>query len=768
MSASDDAATCAYTFDPSRHPEAALQTTWDCPHDAHRDSDHCVFHLTPSERASHNVTGDEVATALRETLDAPDPRLTEFVGATLPALSFTYQEVSGETNHAINLQHATVEGLDFTHARLDHGIDLRGATVGSLTFDDADVEGAIEAAEVTVEDGLSATEATFHQDAHFDRATFDGVVNCDEATFEEDTTFEAATFDAPVEFRNVTTRGTSHVLDDHLSFAAAAFRDDASFREADFQYVTFADAAFEASSDFEHATFQGQTRFEHVSFAQTADFDEATFSNDATFEAATFEGVAEFSGAEFSGESRATHDDVTFEAARFAADADFELAQFRFSNFADATFEADLTVESASFRECTDCSGIEVEGDTTLSAATFHAPVTFEECSFDGVVTAAETEFGGDADFEETTFTDAARFPEARFRADASFYASTFRDDAVFRGAAFEGEARHAEENASFAEAAFHALADFRAAHFTSASFWDTGVYDRCDFRESVFAEGGRFHVDAGDADTYVDLTDATLNGGAIVLAAGNVVPYDLTRATIGDVRLDSESDEFELLDRFRFCLTDFDHFDFSNHHSYLERNDWNLHDFVGNAATDGFAVEMTNDVVEETYRKAQDSAQAVGDTPAMREFEFKRYLYNRRKNVDIVFTEYSMNALSRLKKASSVVLNYFMQFSCGYGNRLPRIAALTFCLPVVYGFLYVLGGPLRTQAGNVFTAADPGTVLFDGLYYSYISFSTIGYGDIGPIGWAAKLLAMSQGMLNGLFFTLLTFTLFKRVLGGS
>lgn len=36
------------------------------------------------------------------------------------------------------------------------------------------------------------------------------------------------------------------------------------------------------------------------------------------------------------------------------------------------------------------------------------------------------------------------------------------------------------------------------------------------------------------------------------------------------------------------------------------------------------------------------------------------------------------------------------------------------------------------------------------------------------PLGHLARLLAASQGMLNGLFFTLLTFTLFKRVLGGS
>ncbi len=105
------------------------------------------------------------------------------------------------------------------------------------------------------------------------------------------------------------------------------------------------------------------------------------------------------------------------------------------------------------------------------------------------------------------------------------------------------------------------------------------------------------------------------------------------------------------------------------------------------------------------------------------------------------------------------------MQFTCGYGNRLPRIAALTFLLPLVYGILYVLGGALETGAAVDKTTME---VLFDNVYYSYISFSTVGYGDINPLGPAARVLAASQGMLNGLFFTLLTFTLFKRVLGGS
>lgn len=763
-----DTASCRYTFDPAKQTDAHLQTTWECPHDAHAGSDYCPFHMSHDERTTLDVTGADIVEQLKDNLKNEDARVNEYVGADLPYLSLTYQDINGETNHIINFQHADIDGIDITHGRLDQGLNLREATVGTLKVEDAVITGGVEAREITVEDGFSAYESTFHQDVRFTDATFKGEVNCDETTFTEDTSFAGVTFQDVAHFRNVQTNGTSHVLEDHISFADCEFRNDASFRQADFQYVTFERTTFYAGSNFEHANFTGDARFEDVEFRQVADFDEARFDDDVTFEHARFKELAEFRGVEFNGGSRTTSDDVTFEGAVFDAEADYKLARFRFADFKDATFKDELSFDRAVFDARAECHRIEVGGTATLERVEFRGGVNFTGSTFTDELLAIESEFDGDADFVKVTFNDRVRFGEARFRADASFRGSTFHDEAAFRGAVFEGEAKHLEENASFDDVTFRSSADFEAASFTNASFGEAVFHDTCNFRTAEFLDSATFRVLAGDTDTYVDLTDATINGGTIVQSGGGVVPYDLTRTTLGDVQLESEGSEYELLDSFRFCLTDFDHFDFSNHHNYLERNDWNVHSFVGNSATGQFAVEMTNEVVEETYRKAQDSADAVGDTPASREFEFKRYFYNRKKNIEITLHEFSLNGWGRVKKASSVGLNYFMQITCGYGNRLPRIAAFTFLLPLLFGVFYVMGGPLETGAGIIWNAPNPGEVLFKGIYYSYISFSTIGYGNIGPNGWLARIMAASQGMLNGLFFTLLTFTLFKRVLGGS
>jgi uncharacterized protein YjbI with pentapeptide repeats len=763
---------CRYTFDPSTETDARLQTTWECPHEAHPESEYCVFHMSRDERTAHDVMPDDIVESLRANLQSPDTRVNEYVGADLPHLSFTYQDINGATNHVLNFQHADIEGLDLTHGRLDQGLILQEATVGRLKFEDATVTGDVEANELTVRGDVTTDEATFQQDVHFDGAVFQGNVDCDETTFQSDTTFRGATFQGVTQFRNISTNGSSHVLDDHLSFANATFRDDVSFRQATFDYVTFERARFNAGSDFEHVTFGGDTRFDEATFQRMADFDEARFDDDASFADARFVQLAEFRGVEFNGGSRTTNDDVTFEGAVFEGEADYKLATFRYADFQDATFKGPVNFDRATFTARADCHRLQVDGEFNLIHATFEAGVMFDASRFGGDVVATEAEFDGDVILDNVTFDERARFDETRFNEDVRFREATFHGPAEFRGAVFEGEARHLEENASFDEAVFRDDAEFEAATFTNVSFRDATFHERCDFRRAVIHETATFRLVDGERDTYVDFTDATVNGGTVTQVGGDAIPYDFTRATVGDVQLESEGHEHELLDQFRFCLTDFDHFDFSNHHAYLERNDWTIHDFVGNSATGQFAVEMTNEIIEETYRKAQDSADAVGDTPASREFEFKHYYYNRKKNFDIILNEYSLSAWARGKKASSVGLNLFMQVTCGYGNRLPRIATFTFLLPMLFGLLYALGGPFLTQAGTVF---DPAAVdktalgvLFDNVYYSYISFSTVGYGDINPLGPAARVLAASQGMLNGLFFTLLTFTLFKRVLGGS
>ncbi|WP_369685644.1 pentapeptide repeat-containing protein [Salinibaculum rarum] len=724
------------------------------------------------ERATHNVTATDIIRELEANLETGDPHQNEYVDANIPRLALTHQSLNGgtETSLTLNFQYATIEGLDLTYGTLKENLNLKSATIENFIVEEATVNGRIEAENATFNGTVDAYETEFTSDVHFTNAVFRDEVRCDEARFNDDTDFSNATFEGAAKFRNVRTQGTSHELNDHISFENAEFNSTADFKDAEFEYVTFENATFYDAGNFCHAVFGGNTIFTDVVFNRVAEFDEAQFLEDVAFNSTTFDALAEFRGAQFSGGSRTVEDDVTFADASFNDDADFKLAYFRYANFDSATIAADCNLDRATFTAPALFTNITISGDVELGDATFEARAEFDTAEFNGEIRAQATDFKEDASFESAIFNEHANFDEVRFREDASFQHARFNETAHFRGALFEGEAKHLEENASFRDVTFVQQADFSSSDFQTASFWDVEFRDEVNFRETTFRKEVKFRVTGRDTDIYVDLTEATINGGIIEEGGGDIVPYDLTKATLGNVQLKGENSTYELLDYFRFCLTEFEQFDFSNHHTSLERNDWNIHSFVETQADVQPAVEMTNDVIEETYRRAQESADAVGDTTAMRNFEFLRWYYNRQKNYDIVRNEYSLNALTRIKKSAGIALNLFMQYTCGYANRVPRILVTMAGITMLYGLLYTMGGPFETTVGVIWNAENPLHVLYDGIYYSGITFTTIGYGNNAPLtaGWAAKFLAASEGYLSALLFTLLTVTFMRSAIGSS
>jgi len=101
----------------------------------------------------------------------------------------------------------------------------------------------------------------------------------------------------------------------------------------------------------------------------------------------------------------------------------------------------------------------------------------------------------------------------------------------------------------------------------------------------------------------------------------------------------------------------------------------------------------------------------------------------------------------------------------CGYGESPPRV--ILFSLSVILGcavFYFFLGvntnhGPLRfdPQAGG----ADNFWRYMNCVYYSVVTFVTIGYGDIVPVGYS-KPVAVLEGFIGG-FNMALFITVFSR-----
>ena len=109
------------------------------------------------------------------------------------------------------------------------------------------------------------------------------------------------------------------------------------------------------------------------------------------------------------------------------------------------------------------------------------------------------------------------------------------------------------------------------------------------------------------------------------------------------------------------------------------------------------------------------------------------------------------------------------------YGSSPYRILAVSLLVITVAAVLFPLtGGIQEVQGGQVitYTIENPteaprwwvGHVLFKSFYFSVVTFATLGYGDIQPIGGWARLLAGVETILGTLLSALLVFVLARTV----
>ena len=109
------------------------------------------------------------------------------------------------------------------------------------------------------------------------------------------------------------------------------------------------------------------------------------------------------------------------------------------------------------------------------------------------------------------------------------------------------------------------------------------------------------------------------------------------------------------------------------------------------------------------------------------------------------------------------------------YGTSPTRVITSSVALIVCCAMLYPLTGGLRTASGTYalenpvrdLIAATPGQlarIFYNGLYFSVVTFATLGYGDMQPIRPVARAVAGVESLLGSLLMALLVFVLTRRV----
>ena len=430
----------------------------------------------------------------------------------------------------------------------------------------------------------------------------------------------------------------------------------------------------------------------------------------AFFSGATFEGNVFFLETTFEGKAdffRTIFRGKTyFTSATFEGKADFLSATFGGdANFTGVTFKGDTDFRSTTFKEITYFTNTTFEGDANFNEATYERSTEFKMAIFKA-----------NACFEGTTFNGhSTYFTNAIFGGDANFFVVNFKGNANFKQASFNGDA-------SFEEAFFGGDADFRLKYFVKIlnfskikTFPGRKLFIRLNNRrgkisfERAHLENIYLDIELVE-DIFIDFTDALLKNTKI------------KKSRIENHILQEKEKEFSKAKEIYLLLK-------NNFHS------------IGRYADEGWAFKKEKDM----DRKSNCHFKTL-----------HRWLWSCFLNIIYGYGERPCNVI---KTAVAIIIIFALSFSfIGLGN--PEIIELK-------------GTAIHQNSGNMVDLVSKGLLknnvirnFPDSLYFSTITFTTLGYGDFRPLeGWG-RILAGSEAFIGAFTMALFVYT-FARRTGG-
>jgi voltage-gated potassium channel Kch len=331
--------------------------------------------------------------------------------------------------------------------------------------------------------------------------------------------------------------------------------------------------------------------------------------------------------------------------------------------------------------------------------------------------------------------------------------------ESILRGASLAGETALAGRSLARSDLSG---ADLRKTDLSETNLSDADLSDAdlkgCDLRDANLQNADLRGANLRSADlTDADARGATLDGAN--LEDARFTRTNLRNASLEDARLyeagfsDTWINEGTKLGR--WCAYETDP-DLLGEKGYIERDP----DDVRSERTETVIPE--NEAAAWTYRALERLCQENA-LPGRTRWYFIREQEARRKQAWVTgkYVEAVKSELSR----------WVMQ----HGTNPWRLVGVSALVILVSAVLYPLtGGLLDTASGETFgfVVETPGeapqyyfgTVFLKSLYFSAVTFATLGYGDIQPVGAYARFVATVETLLGSVLTALLVFVLARVV----
>ena len=498
--------------------------------------------------------------------------------------------------------------------------------------------------------------------------------------------------------------------------------------------------------DFNKFVFIGDINFKKdlsIDIFKKADFGAATFKEDALLEEAIFEGDANFVGVTFKG--RANFDGVTFKE-----DALFKVTTFEGdANFVAVTFKGRAFFDGVTFKEDALFKVTTFEGDANFVAVTFKGRAFFDSVTIEKDANFVGVTFEGDANFVGVTFKGSASFWEATFEGDTDFREATFEIGAFFNGVTIEGDAL-------FKEATFKGSADFR---------------------EVTFKGDNDFRIKSLAGNIYFQNIKVLLGKKLILKVENNKTVVSFERAYLENIYLDIELVEGVFID-FTGALL---------------RNTKIKKDQIENHILQEKEKKFSE--AKEIYLLLKNNYHSIG------QYEDESWTFTKEKEMErksLSFPYYKKTLKTDDKNEKFTILKWikkgdfikwiilgFSNIIYGYGEKPWNVIRTAIIIILLFGLSFSLigianpeiielnGTAIQQNSGNIIDLTFKGLLennvirnFPDSLYFSTITFTTLGYGDFRPLeGWG-RILAGSEAFIGAFMMALFVYT-FARRTGG-
>jgi len=140
-----------------------------------------------------------------------------------------------------------------------------------------------------------------------------------------------------------------------------------------------------------------------------------------------------------------------------------------------------------------------------------------------------------------------------------------------------------------------------------------------------------------------------------------------------------------------------------------------------------------------------------------------KRYFIGEGRYGDASWASFKEKTMEKIRLRKSKDISYIpaalMGLLCGYGEKPQRIIFSSFSIIFIYAILFFVLKSITPSASGDFTFN-----FGDYIYYSVVTFTTLGYGDIIPkMSTLYRLLAVSEAFLGAFLMGLFIFTLARK-----